>query len=370
MRVHRLVLKNFRNYETFDQTFDRQVIIFRGANAQGKTNVLEALYMLSIAKSHRTNRDRDCIRWGAPFAVMKATVERKSDRHRLEVQLSPKGKKVKRNGVEQRRLSDYLGTLNAVMFAPEDLSIVKGRPEMRRRFLDMSISQVTPTYVHHLSRYNKVLAQRNHLLKSMWQTKAASPLLDVLNEQLVTAGVHVLLKRVEFIRKIESWAQDIQAHITNGHERLQLSYRTFVDDIEQKDESALREEYYALLKSREAKERERGSTLIGPHRDDVTFTVNDIDVQTFGSQGQQRTTALSLKLAEIELVYEVIGEYPILLLDDVLSELDVTRQTHLIHSIRGKVQTFVTTTSTDGIDERTLRDASVYDVERGNVRCG
>ena len=368
MRVNRLELKNFRNYESFNQTFNRQVVIFRGANAQGKTNVLEALYMLSITKSHRTNRDRDCIRWDSPYAAIKARIERKHDDHRLEVQLSPKGKKVKRNGIEQRRLSDYIGTLNAVMFAPEDLAIVKGRPEKRRRFLDMGISQVTPAYVYHLSRYYKVLAQRNNLLKNIRYMKDADSLLDVLNEQLVTAGVAVLLKRCQFIRKIESWAQQVQAEMTNHQERLQLTYRTFIDGIEEKDATMLQEEYFAQLRNRAEKERERGTTLIGPHRDDIVFTVNGIDVQTFGSQGQQRTTALSLKLAEIELVFEEIGEYPILLLDDVLSELDVSRQTHLISSIQDKVQTFVTTTHTDGIDERTLRQADVFNVEHGKVR--
>lgn len=368
MRVNRLELLDFRNYESLDQTFEKQVVIFRGANAQGKTNLLEALYMLAIAKSHRTNRDRDCIRWDSSFAVARAEISRKDERHRLEVQLSPKGKKVKRNGLEQRRLSDYIGTLNAVMFAPEDLAIVKGRPEVRRRFLDMGISQVNPTYLYYLTRYHKVLAQRNNLLKDLWRMPDAASLLDVLNEQLVAAGAHVLLKRTQFIRKIEAWAQQIQAQMTNSQEQLQLTYRTFIDDTERLDVGELKEQYFAQLKQRAKKEQERGTTLIGPHRDDIAFTVNGIDVQTFGSQGQQRTTALSLKLAEIELIYQEIGEYPILLLDDVLSELDVSRQTHLINSIQNRVQTFVTTTSTDGIDRRTLEEAAVCDVERGKVR--
>lgn len=368
MRVNRLELINFRNYESLTEVFDRQVVIFRGANAQGKTNLLEALYMLSIAKSHRTNRDRDCIRWDHPYAVIKAEIEKQNERHRLEVQLSKKGKRVKKNGLEQRRLSDYIGTLNAVIFAPEDLSIVKGKPARRRRFLDMGISQVYPAYVYHLSRYYRVLAQRNNLLKQLWQSQDAVSLLDVLNEQLVTAGVQVMLKRSQFIRTIEPWAQRIQMQMTDGQERLELVYRTFIDDLEQKDEDKLSEEYFTQIKQREDKEFERRTTLIGPHRDDIAFRVNGIDVQTFGSQGQQRTTALSIKLAEIELVYEVIGEYPILLLDDVLSELDTARQTHLIASIQDKVQTFLTTTSTDGIDQRTLAVAAVYDVTEGKVR--
>lgn len=368
MRVNRLELKNFRNYESLNHSFDEQVIIFRGANAQGKTNMLEALYMLSLAKSHRTNRDRDCVRWGSPFALINADVERRDGRHRLQVSLSSRGKKVKRNGLEQRRLSDYIGTLNVVMFAPEDLAIVKGKPEVRRRFLDLGLSQVNPTYLYYLSRYYKVLAQRNNLLKDLWKNRASASLLDVLNEQLITSGAQVLLKRNQFIRKIEAWAQNIQAQMTDGQEQLELTYRTFIHDVGQLEVDDLQEQYSEQLRQREQKERERGTTLVGPHRDDITCKVNGIDVQVFGSQGQQRTTALSLKLAEIELIYQEIGEYPLLLLDDVLSELDKSRQTHLIHSIQGKVQTFITTTNTEGIDEQTLDAAAVYDVEQGKVR--
>lgn len=369
MRVNELELLNFRNYEALRQSFDQQMIIFRGKNAQGKTNLLEALHMLAMTKSHRTRRDRDCIRWESPFAAVAAEIERSGERHRLEVQLTPKGKKVKRNGIEQKRLSDYLGTLNAVMFAPEDLAIVKGRPERRRRFLDVSISQMYPAYLHYLTQYRKVLAQRNELLKHMWRMPSdAVKLLDVLTEQLVSAGVHVLLKRCQFIRKIESQARSIQEQMTEQKERLALTYRTFIDKLEQKDPGQVRDEYYDKLKAREQKERERGTTLIGPHRDDLVFALNGVNVHTFGSQGQQRTTALALKLAEIELIFQEIGEFPILLLDDVLSELDPSRQTHLLEAIRGRVQTFVTTTDTAGIEERTLGEAVIYDVIEGEVR--
>lgn len=368
MRVNCLQLQNFRNYESFEQPFNKQVIIFRGANAQGKTNVLEALYMLALAKSHRTSRDRDCIRWESSFSVIKAEIERRDGRHRLQVQLSGKGKKVKRNGLEQRRLSDYIGTLNAVMFAPEDLAIVKGKPEVRRRFLDMGISQVNPTYLYHLSRYYKVLSQRNQLLKDLWRQPSLLTLLDVLNEQLVTAGTQVMLKRSQFIHKIEAWAQTIQAKLTNEQEQLQLTYRTFISDIAECEEAAIAAQYREQLEQRAHQEQERGTTMIGPHRDDMMFAVNGVNVQAYGSQGQQRTTALALKLAEIELICQEVGEYPILLLDDVLSELDETRQTHLIQSIQEKVQTFLTTTSTEGIHQDTLAAATVYDVEQGKVR--
>lgn len=367
MRVNSLQLTDFRNYESFCGAFPEQVVIFRGANAQGKTNVLEALYLLALGKSHRTHRERELIRWQTPFSILKAEMARDGRTHRLEVVLSGKGKKVKRNGVEQRRLSDYIGTLNAVMFAPEDLAIVKGSPGMRRRFLDVAISQVKPAYVHHLSRYNQILAQRNNLLKNLRRTSGGEVLLEVLNEQLVASGVEVFLKRRHFIRKLETWAQTIQSQITNEQETLALTYRTFLAENEI-EPTELADMYHEQLKKRRASERERGLTLVGPHRDDVAFAVNGIDVQTFGSQGQQRTTALSLKLAEIELIFEEIGEYPILLLDDVLSELDESRQTHLLQTIRQKVQTFVTTTSTADIHAGALKQAAIYDVESGKVR--
>lgn len=368
MRVNALALQDFRNYESLNLDFPEQVVIFRGSNAQGKTNLLESLYMLALAKSHRTNRDRDCIRWDQAHALLKADLARRDRKHRVEVQLSPKGKKVKRNGIEQRRLSDYIGTLNAVMFAPEDLAIVKGSPEKRRRFLDLGISQISPVYLHTLSEYYKILVQRNNLLKDLWRRPDMMPLLDVLTEQLVVAGTQVLLKRRHFIHKLEGWARDIQTRITDGSETLAFVFRTFVNTPEDLDEADLQDRYYRVLEEKADQERERRTTLIGPHRDDILFHVNGMNVQTYGSQGQQRTTALSLKLAEIELIFQEIGEYPILLLDDVLSELDRSRQTHLLAFMRDKVQTFVTTTITDGIDNRLLQDAVIYKVENGNVR--
>lgn len=194
-------------------------------------------------------------------------------------------------------------------------------------------------------------------------------MLDVLTEQLIAAGVHLLLKRQQFIRKLETWAAAVQAGITGGLEQLTLSYRTFVDTLETFDVSGLKQMYGEHLHDRAQKERERGMTLVGPHLDDLSFTVNGMDVQTYGSQGQQRTVALALKLAEIELIYEETGDYPVLLLDDVLSELDPLRQTHLIESIRQKVQTFITTTSTEGIDTAKFREeARVYEVREGKVR--
>ena len=256
--------------------------------------------------------------------------------------------------------------MNVVMFAPEDLHLVKGSPQVRRRFIDMEIGQVSPVYLHDISQYQKILQQRNHYLKQL-QLKQQTDftMLDVLTEQFIQMAAKIVSKRYEFLKLLEQWALPIHQGISRGLETLKIEYKPSADVSDEQDLSKMVEVYeekFAKIKTREI---ERGITLFGPHRDDLLFIVNGRDVQTFGSQGQQRTTALSVKLAEIELINKEIGEYPILLLDDVLSELDDYRQSHLLSTIQGKVQTFVTTTSVVGINHQTLQEAAAYRVESG-----
>lgn len=363
-----LTLKHFRNYEALSLSFDGPIQLFIGNNAQGKTNVLESIYVLALAKSHRTARDKELIAWEADYATIRSEVERRYGSVRLELQLTSKGKRAKINGMEQQKLSNYIGSLNVVMFAPEDLAIVKGAPAQRRRFLDMEIGQVSPTYLYYLSSYNKVLAQRNQLLKDLAMKKAHSlEMLSIFNTQLADLAVKLLRKRFEFMRKLEAWAKEIHAGITDSKETLSLHYEnTSPVTADLNGEQAVQE---MLAAYEEVFEREklRGSTLIGPHRDDFSLKVNNMDVQTFGSQGQQRTSALSLKLAEIELIKEEVGEYPILLLDDVLSELDEHRQTLLLETIQDRVQTFVSTTGVEGLKHQVLQQASRFYVREGKI---
>ncbi|MEK4222109.1 DNA replication/repair protein RecF [Bacillus sp. FSL W8-0116] len=368
MYMKELILENFRNYESLQLTFENKVNVILGENAQGKTNVLEAIYVLAMAKSHRTSNDKDLIRWDEEYAKIEGRVEKRHTSIPLELTISKKGKKAKSNHIEQQRLSQYVGNLNVVMFAPEDLHLVKGSPQVRRRFIDMEIGQISPVYLHDISQYQKVLQQRNHYLKQLQANKQHDKtMLEVLNEQLITLAVKIVQKRFEFIRLLEEWAQPIHSGISRGLEKLKIDYRPSIDVLEDDDWSKMVEVFEEKISSQKEREIERGVTLIGPHRDELVFMVNGKNVHIFGSQGQQRTTALSVKLAEIELICSEIGEYPVLLLDDVLSELDDFRQSHLLNTIREKVQTFVTTTSTDGIHHQTLKEADTFHVVAGRV---
>lgn len=367
MYVKELSIKHYRNYDTLSLSFNSGIYLFIGDNAQGKTNLLEALYVLALAKSHRTSKDKELINWNETAAVISGRIEKKHGSVPLELQISNKGKKAKVNHLEQKKLSDYIGVLNVVMFAPEDLELVKGSPQVRRRFIDMEIGQVSPTYLYYLSQYYKLLSQRNALLKDWYQRDKNRPMVDVFTMQLIEVATKIYVKRRQFIQKLEQWAAPIHKQISKQKEQLSIHYDYSVSLADDMDEQNV---YDALEKAFDAiREREeaRGTTLIGPHRDDISFTINDKNVQTYGSQGQQRTTALSVKLAEIELIHSEIGEYPILLLDDVLSELDDHRRSHLLEAILGKVQTFVTNTSTEGIHEDVLQQSSIYYVQDGQI---
>ncbi|MCS4485825.1 DNA replication/repair protein RecF [Staphylococcus americanisciuri] len=370
MKLKTLQLENYRNYEQVLLQCHPEVNILIGENAQGKTNLLESIYTLALAKSHRTTNDRELIRFGEEYAKIEGELSFRYGNMQLTMFITKKGKKAKVNHLEQSRLTQYIGHLNVVLFAPEDLNIVKGSPQVRRRFIDMELGQISSLYLNDLSQYQRILKQRNHYLKQLQlKRQKDTTMLEVLNQQFATYAVKVTLRRQRFIEELEKLAAPIHSGITNGKETLTLRYIPSIklQDTPQ-DEDDLINEVFELLQTSLTKEIERGVSMQGPHRDDLGFNVNEMDAQTFGSQGQQRTTALSIKLAEIELMHQEVGEYPILLLDDVLSELDDSRQTHLLSTIQHKVQTFVTTTSVDGIDHEIMKDAKVYQIEEGNIK--
>lgn len=368
MFVSDIELKQFRNYDYLKLDSFGPVNLIIGQNAQGKTNLVEAIYALALTKSHRTSKDKELIRFESGSANIRAHVDRKYGKIQLELALSQQGKKAKINGLEQRKLSEFVGSLNVVMFAPEDLEIVKGTPGVRRRFLDMEIGQVAPGYIYHLQQYQKILVQRNNLLKQLYGAgESQQVMLTVWNDQLAEHGVKIVKKRKQFIKKLQKWAETIHEGITGGKEKLELAYvPSFADPMEE-DEAVLLDRFMIKLSQTKEQEIRRGMSLTGPHRDDLSFFINGREVQTYGSQGQQRTTALSLKLAEIELIREEIGEYPVLLLDDVLSELDPYRQTQLIETFQSKVQTFITATGIETLNTSKLKDAYIYQVEAGHV---
>ncbi|MDN6625682.1 MAG: DNA replication/repair protein RecF [Pisciglobus halotolerans] len=368
MIIQEMTLQHFRNYEKAEVSFSKGINIFLGENAQGKTNLMEAIYVLAMARSHRTAVDKELIQWDEEFARVSGRVQKKQSSFPLDITLSRKGKKAKFNHLEQKKLSDYIGKLNVILFAPEDLSLVKGSPNVRRKFIDMELGQVSPIYLHHLVEYQHLLKQRNHYLKQLAMKRATDlTFLEVLTEQLATSGAAVLVERFSFVKQLQTWAQPIHQEISRDTEVLKIKYVCSISLTDQEDKQIIYKDLLKTYQENQKRELDQGTTLAGPHRDDLKFYVNDKNVQTYGSQGQQRTAALSVKLAEIDLMHELTNEYPVLLLDDVLSELDDNRQTHLLTAIQNKVQTFLTTTSLEGVKKNLLETPRVFEIEKGNI---
>ncbi|WP_395322082.1 DNA replication/repair protein RecF [Levilactobacillus parabrevis] len=368
MYLQELQLQHFRNYPSADLKLGPGINVLLGENAQGKTNLLEAIYVLALTRSHRTANDHDLVNWEAKTAKVSGRVVKAVGSVPLELTFSRQGKRAKVNHLEQARLSQYIGQLNVILFAPEDLAIVKGAPTVRRRFMDMEFGQMNPRYLYNLSQYRTLLKQRNRYLKDLQHKQNRDLLfLSVLSDQLAAYGAEIIAQRLRMLHKLEHWAQAIHAEISQQKEELTFHYATQVPEDQLTDPDTICAALTQLYKDHQDKELYRGTTLVGPHRDDLHFRVNGKNVQTFGSQGQQRTTALSVKLAEIDLMKEETGEYPVLLLDDVLSELDDARQTHLLKAIQDKVQTFITTTSLSGITRQLIKDPTIFHVANGTV---
>lgn len=368
MKLTNLQLQNFRNYESVQLEFTDGVHVFIGENAQGKTNLMESIYALAMTKSHRTTNDKELIGWNKEFATIKGTVEKTATKTNLELQFSKKGKIAKVNYLEQKRLSSYLGNLNVILFAPENLTLVKGSPQNRRKFVDMELGQMSSLYLYDLVEYNRVLKQRNTYLKQLAiKKKQPDEYLEVLSEMLSELASKIVFHRLDFMKQLEALAIPIHDQLSLGREKFSVSYQATIPLEDGLTPSQMKEIYIDQFKKNQTREADQATTLIGPHRDDLIFYLNEVPVQTYGSQGQQRSTVLSLKLAEIELMKLSTGEYPLLLLDDVLSELDDDRQTHLIKAIENKVQTFITTTSLDGIKQQFINEPVVIPIKKGTI---
>ena len=340
MKVTKIILRNFRNYVNLSLDFTQSINIFIGENAQGKTNILESIYYGAMGHSHRTNTDAELIRWEEEGASISIFFSRLGIENRLLFKFSTQQKKEIIANEYAIKPKELMGFLNVVLFSPEDLMLIKGMPNLRRRFLDMEISQVSPAYYQQLLKYNRIVAQRNTLLKKIRENKEKPDMLDAWDEQLVTVGSQIAKKRQEAIKKLAMLANLMHRKITHNKENLTVIYQKHeIDGIDD-----LANEYKNKLLKFRQNDIWRGSTSIGPHRDDLILSVNGINLRTFGSQGQQRTGVLALKLAELEFIKSETGEYPVLLLDDVMSELDASRREHLIHFIQDRVQTFITAT--------------------------
>ena len=368
MYLKNLQLHHFRNYADADVEFSPSINVLIGENAQGKTNLLESIYVLAMTRSHRTNNDKELIEFSQDASQVSGVVERQLGPLKLELDIGKRGKKAKANHIEKARLSEYLGQLNVILFAPEDLALVKGAPTVRRRFIDMEFGQISPKYLHDLTQYRSILKQRNRYLKQL-QTKEADDkdYLDVLSEQLAAVGGAIITQRIKFLSELEKYAQQLHQSITQGRERLTFEYESVVKNADELSEIEAAQALMDLYTRNQQKEIFQGTTLYGIHRDDVRFLLNGKNVQTYGSQGQQRTTALSVKLAEIDLMKNQTGEYPILLLDDVLSELDGTRQTHLLKTIQDKVQTFLTTPGLSDVARNLIHEPKIFYIQDGKI---
>lgn len=367
MRVNKLVLRQFRNYVNLMLDFTRNINIFIGKNAQGKTNILEAIYICAMGRSHRTAVDNELIYWQQQAATVDISFKRQDIDHKLSIHLlSSQNKEILHNG-HQIKPRDLIGTINAVMFSPEDLLLIKGSPALRRRFLDIEISQVNRAYYRQMLQYNRIVMQRNNLLKKIRERKATSDLLDSWDDQLATSAAFIASKRQESVRKLAMLANLMHRKITANKESLLLSYYQpyFTPGVDDGASNNLSEWYRQKIISNREVDILRGSSTVGPHRDDLVLAVNGINLRTFGSQGQQRTGVLALKLAELEFMKSETGEYPLLLLDDVMSELDEIRREQLLLFIRDKIQTFITATDAKYFPEGNF--GQYYSVEKGTV---
>lgn len=356
MHVQSLEFLNFRNYEKLKILFDPGINIIYGDNAQGKTNIIEGIYICSTSGSHRRSTDREMVRFGSADYHIKMQAYKNNELHRIDIQYTKDGKKgIAIDGIAIRKASEMFGYLNAVIFAPEDLSLIKNGPAERRRFLDREICQSDPIYLDDLSTYNKVLMNRNKLLKSILDNPSLEDTLDVWDEQLSAYANRIIRKRREYILETEEICQKKHLTISAGKERMKIKYK------ENEKEDTLLDS----LKRNRKRDIYTMTTNCGPHRDDFIIEVNGTDIRRFGSQGQIRSAAVSLKLSEIDIIKKKTGEMPVLLLDDVMSELDHHRQECLLEEIK-ETQTIITATGTEDIVNRKMK-GKLFFVKEGTV---
>lgn len=378
MFLKQLKLVNFRNYKIAEIDFKTQKTIFMGDNAQGKTNLLESILYVSQLSSPRINHDCELVLWNEDFAAIKCEVEKSYTDSILEVIINPpKTKILKINGIKKNKSSLFLGNLVAVSFSIDDLSLFRGAPADRRRWLDTAIVKLYPMYSERMSKFNKIRMQRNNLLKSLNGKNSAlgsiNETLSVWDEQLVITGSNIVHLRLKFLKEIQKNAKLKHLSISKGKENLKLKYRSNLfgsfdfetDDLLTPEQISLM--FRSVLDKRRNDEIIRAQTLVGPHRDDIEMYINGADALKFASLGQQRTVVLSLKLSELDFISKITGETPILLLDDVLAELDKTRQNYLFSSIGSDIQVIITTTDINNFDDNFLKDVKVYNIDTGVV---
>ena len=374
MKIKSLKLLYFRNYLSTNIEVHPSLNVLVGNNANGKTNIIESIFCLALGKSYRTKSDSECIMFGETATAMSCIVNKNDRELDIMLGINNKGKSAKIAGIKKTKLTDFVGELNVVLFSPEDLQIVKGSPALRREFMNREFYQFSRIYHKYYLMYQHLLKQRNSYLKDMRKNpkdEMSLAYLETLTSQLVKVALYITKERVSFVQDISKLTYKNMLNISNGQETLKIKYKSSVLDAlnisEINDESFTEENLTKVMMKKSFDDIMRGSTKIGPQHDDLEFYINDLDAKMYASQGQQRSIVLSLKLAEINFLKEKTGTYPVLLLDDVLSELDKNRQLKLLDAINENVQTFITTPSISDIKEDLLKKAKVFKIEDGNI---
>ena len=374
MKIKSLKLLYFRNYLSTNIEVHPSLNVLVGNNANGKTNIIESIFCLALGKSYRTKSDSECIMFGETATAMSCIVNKNNRELDIMLGINNKGKSAKIAGIKKTKLTDFVGELNVVLFSPEDLQIVKGSPALRREFMNREFYQFSRIYHKYYLMYQHLLKQRNSYLKDMRKNpkdEMSLAYLETLTSQLAKVALYITKERVSFVQDISKLTYKNMLNISNGQETLKIKYKSSVLDAlnisEIDDESFTEENLTKVMMKKSFDDIMRGSTKIGPQHDDLEFYINDLDAKMYASQGQQRSIVLSLKLAEINYLKEKTGTYPVLLLDDVLSELDKNRQLKLLDAINENVQTFITTPSISDIKEDLLKKAKVFNIENGNI---
>ncbi|MBQ6820438.1 MAG: DNA replication/repair protein RecF [Clostridium sp.] len=359
MYIKKIQILNYRNYKSLDITLGKNVNVFMGDNAQGKTNILEAIYYCAFARSHRTSKDKELINWNGESAYVSVLVGKERLDKTIDINILKDGKKaIKINKIKASKIGELFGNFNVVMFSPEDLKIIKDSPGVRRKFIDMELCQLYSKYYYHLVQYNKVLNERNILLKNRSVDK---DILDIYDIQLANFGSQIIKQRINYINKLNFYGNDIHKDISSGKENIKFKYISTIKDLEKIEEG-----FYEALKKNRDKDIEKGLTSIGPHRDDFTVLINNIDTKSYGSQGQQRSAVLTIKFSSLKIIKELTSEYPVLLLDDVLSELDFNRKRYILSTI-GEIQTIITCTGIEDLTNYLDNSSRVFKVKNGEI---
>ena len=365
MILRKINLINFRNYKKVNINFDKNINIIIGDNAQGKTNILESIYFLALTKSYRT-QDMNLINKDSEFSKIKGELKDDGVFKSLEIYISKDDKKVSINSNEIRKISDYITNMNVILVSPEDINILQGSPADRRNFLNIELSQISKNYIKKYNEFNKILKIRNNYLKMMYQSSNSDKrYLDSITENLIDREIDIYLERNDFINQINENVSEIYKNIT-GRDGFKVVYKTNVD-INEFEKDKIRDVLIKKYNSSLGKEIEQGMTLYGPHRDDLEFYLGEDDIETFGSQGQQKVAIIAIKLCEIEIFKKMTNSYPILLLDDIFSELDVKNRNKLINYINDDLQVIITSNDTKGISKKFIDNAKIFKVTKGEI---